>query len=403
MIQITNIRQGAIFNHNHGKEDANGLTIFVEGITDFPGPVTLNGAPARRDGRRFMGEVTLTQQFNTITADQVTTYGNFSQSIVVVWDKKSFKRVNFYIDDHSFFWTDLAKERPARAFDHFYLKGLKEIHERTGLKVTLNCFYHNDHFDCDMTQVPDIWKSEFIDNSDWMKLSFHSSGEFPDRLYIEASEEEFARDYDMVHEQIVRIAGEESFTTPVVIHWAIISPSCVKVLKERGVKCYSNAFRPRLMGGPSALERAVGAKTNTTANSQMKDSSYNRDKQLAGDFGFGFEEHYNVMEELSYMDNHKLVYNPHLDMTFFRGCICCNLVPMELIKGRLDSALESSAAVGNDVFGLASHEQYTFPYYHNYIPDHMERISKSIELMVEAGCKPVFFSEGFLGNDAWGK
>ena len=90
-------------------------------------------------------------------------------------------------------------------------------------------------------------------------------------------------------------------------------------------------------------------------------------------------------------------------MTFFRGCICCNLVPMELIKGRLDSALESSAAVGNDVFGLASHEQYTFPYYHNYIPDHMERISKSIELMVEAGCKPVFFSEGFLGNDAWGK
>ena len=119
MLQITNIRQGAVLNHNHGKEDEKGLTILVEGITDFPGPVTLNGQTARRDGRRFMADVTLTQQYNTITADQVTAYGNFTQSIVVVWDKKSFKRVSFYIDDHSFFWTDLAKERPARAFDHF--------------------------------------------------------------------------------------------------------------------------------------------------------------------------------------------------------------------------------------------------------------------------------------------
>ena len=402
MLQITNIRQGAVLNHNHGREDDKGLTVFFEGISDFPGPVTLNGQPARRDGRRFMGEVTLTEQFNTVTAESVSAYGNFSQSIVVVWDKKSFKRVNFYIDDHSFFWTDLARERPKRAFDHFYLKGLKDIHERTGLKVTLNCFYHNDHFDCDMSQVPDIWKQEFIDNSDWMKLSFHASGEFPDRLYIEASEEEFARDYDMVYDEIVRIAGEESFITPNVIHWAMISPACVKVLKERGVKCYSSAFRARLMGGPTALERAVGAKNNTSANSQMG-AVFNRDKQLAGDFGFGFEEHFTVMEEISYMSRHKTMYNPHMDMFFFSCCCCCNLVPLDVTPGRLEKALADGSECGNETFCLASHEQYTFPYYHNYIPDHMERLSKSIEIMVENGCKPVFFSDGLLGNEVWGK
>ncbi|MBO5792973.1 MAG: hypothetical protein J6S54_10965, partial [Lentisphaeria bacterium] len=65
MLQITNIRQGAVLNHNHGKEDANGLTVLIEGITDFPGPVKVNGVPASRDGRRFMADVTLTQQFNT--------------------------------------------------------------------------------------------------------------------------------------------------------------------------------------------------------------------------------------------------------------------------------------------------------------------------------------------------
>ena len=206
----------------------------------------------------------------------------------------------------------------------------------------------------------------------------------------------------MVHDEIVRIAGEESFITPNVIHWAIISPSCVKVLKERGVKCYSSAFRPRLMGGPSAIERAAGCKTNNIANSQIG-ISYNRAKQLAGDFGFGFEEHYNVIEESSYMDQHLVMYNPHLDMTFFRCNCCCNLVPLDVIPGRLNKALADSETAGNEVFCLASHEQYTFPYYHNYIPDHMERLAKSIEVMVEAGCKPVFFSDGFLGNEVWGK
>ena len=158
MLQITNIRQGAVLNHNHGKESEKGLEVRFEGFSDFPGPVKLNGQTAQRDGRRFFGDVLLTEKINTVTAESLSAYGSFSQSIKVVWDKKSFKRSNCYNDDHSFFWTDLAKERPKRAFDHFYLKGLKEIHDRFGLKVTLNCFFHNDHFDCDMTQVPDCWK-----------------------------------------------------------------------------------------------------------------------------------------------------------------------------------------------------------------------------------------------------
>ena len=400
MLQITNIRQGAVLNHNHGVEDENGLTVLFEGISDYPGPVTLNGQPTRRDGRRFMGNVTLTQKINTVTAESVSAYGNFSQSIVVMYDKKSFKRFNCYIDDHSFFWTDLAKERPKRAFDHFYLKGLKEIHERTGLKATLNCFYHNDHFDCDMSQVPDIWKSEFIDNSDWLKMSFHSLGEFPDRLYIEASEEEFRRDYELIHDHIVRFAGEETFIKPLVVHWGIISPSCVKVLKEKGVTTYASAFRPRLMGGPSALERAAGCKQNNIANSQI---GLDNKQLISADLGFGYEDHFTMIEENNYIDLHHMMYNPHLDILFFRGICCCNLVPQDVIPARLNKAVEAGKTVGNEAFNLGSHEQYTFPYYHNYIPDHMERIGKAAETMVELGFKPVFFAKGVLGNESWGE
>ena len=138
MIEITNLRQGAVLNHNHGVETEKALTIPVEGISESGAPVTVNGVPAEMDGRRFSAEIPLTEKFNSVKAEVITPFGNFSQELTVVWDKKSFKRSNFYIDDHSFLFTDLAKDRPASAFDHFYLKGLKEINQKYGTKFTLN-------------------------------------------------------------------------------------------------------------------------------------------------------------------------------------------------------------------------------------------------------------------------
>ena len=400
MLQITNIRQGAVLNRNHGKEDEKGLTVLFEGISDYPGPVTLNGQPARRDGRRFMGEVTLTEKINTVTAESVSAYGNFSQSIVVVYDKKSFRRFNCYIDDHSFFWTDLAKERPKRAFDHFYLKGLKEIHERTGFKATLNCFFHNDHFDCDMSQVPDIWKSEFIDNSDWMKFSFHSYSEFPDRPYLETTREEFARDWDLVQSNIYRFAGEECYIPPVVIHWANIHPVAAQEYIARGCRCYTHSMRARVMGGPSLADRQKGGNMNDV---QARSAS-GADKSCNSD---ALQMHYGFADEASYLQKHGLYYDAGLGLFFFGrpgklgGC-CCNLVPLKDIPVRCRSMVDGAKESGCNIVNIGSHEQYTFPYYANYLPDHMQRIEEAARCTLEVGgCKPVFFSEGLMGNTAW--
>ena len=78
-------------------------------------------------------------------------------------------------------------------------------------------------------------------------------------------------------------------------------------------------------------------------------------------------------------------------------------MPLEVIPDRIDKAVSDGAAVGCETFHFGSHEQYTFPYYHNYIPDHMERIARAAETMAANGCKPVFFAQGFLGNEAWSK
>ena len=398
MIEITNFRQGAILNHHHGVETEKSLKVRIEGISDHGCPVTVNGIAAEMDGRRFFADIDLTEKINTVTASTVTPYGNYAQELTLVWDKKSFKRYNCYIDDHIFVFTDLAKERPKSAFDHFYLKGLKEIHDKFGMRYTLNCFYHNAHEEFLLKDMPDIWKSEFIDNSDWLKFSFHSYSEFPDRPYAEASAEEIGHDWDLVQNEIYRFAGEESYIAPCVIHWANIHPSAAQEFIRRGGKCYcTGTMRLRVMGGPSLADRQKGG--NMTKIQERSCSGADRSTET-----LGLDLHYGFAEERSYIANHRTYYDPLLKIIFSGGSgCCCNLVPLNEIQGRLENVLKTAEKYHCETFGAGSHEQYTFPYYPNYLPDHLQRIEAVAKFYYEHDCKPVYFSEGLLGNTEWGK
>lgn len=397
MIEITNFRQGAVLNHNHGSETGEGLDITVRGLSTTGRPARVNGVPADMDGRNYEASLRLTGKINRVAASVSTPYGEFSQEIVLVWDKKSFRRYNFYIDDNIFLFSDLAKERPKRALSHFYLAGLKKIHDQFGLKLTLNCFYHNDHNGFDLKDMPDTWKDEFIDNSDWLRLSFHSYSEFPDRPYIEASAEEFGGDYDLVKNEIIRFAGEETWIPPVVIHWGNIHPAAAMELVARGTNAYSGAFRPRVMGGPSLSERQKGGDMESVEERLRKGCDrYLRNIQE------GFRAHYLNPEEDAYLSRHRAYYDPAIGIIFFgkSGC-CCNLVPKKEISGRYKKTFEDALLTGAETFGGGTHEQYTFPYYVNYLPDHLERIGEAVRCLTEGGCEPVFFNDGILGNTSW--
>lgn len=396
MIEITSHRQGAILNHHHGQENAESLKITVQGISESGQPVRVNGIPARMDGRQFSAEIELSQKINPVTASVMTPYGEYSQSLSLLWDKQSFRRFNCYIDDHIFVFTELARQRPKHAFDHFYLAGLKKIHEETGLKVTLNTFYRNDH-DKDkflLKEMPDVWKSEFEDNSEWLKFSFHSYSEFPDRPYLESSAEEIGHHYDLVRDEIFRFAGEKAFIPPIVIHWANIHPAAAAEIIRRGTRCYSTSFRARVMGGPSLADRQKGGNMTQVQQHSLDGS----DKAASTE---GLKMHYDYPEETGYLEKHHQFYDPSLDIIFFRGILCCNLVPLAEIPKRFEKAMENVKAYGIEALDYASHEQYTFPDYPNYLPDHMERIGLAARLFKEHGFKPVFFNEGVLGNTSW--
>ncbi len=109
----------------------------------------------------------------------------------------------------------------------------------------------------------------------------------------------------------------------------------------------------------------------------------------------------NLREESDYLNRHRSYYDPAIGVFFYGGCCCCNLVPKAEIAGRYEKIFAAAGLTGAETFGGASHEQYTFPYYKNYIPDHLDRIAEAVRCLTRNGCKAVFFNECVLGNTAW--
>ena len=392
MLSITNLREGALLNSKHGTEPEDGLIITVEGLNSYGTPVKVNNIPARQDGLHFTCNVKLTQKINCIEAVTTTCYGDFIQRITVIWDKKSFRRCAFYIDDHIFLFTELAKQRPVRAFDHFYLKKLKELHDRYGLKVTLNSFYHNDHEEFLLKDMPDIWKDEFTDNSDWLKFALHAYSEFPDRPYADAARKDFLRDYELLQNEVTRFAGAASYIVPQVLHWNNISPGVADELIKLGATCYSESMRTRVMSTPPYDEMTEKERENAFSSEVYMPSS----EPLARHYGFA--------EEIDYLDKHGAIYDKDLGIFFVHDWLVINRLSVEEIKRMFKIVQDKADRYGNDLFSVCGHEQYSFPSYFNYQSDHFEKLEITLRSMVEeANCRPVFFQHGLLGNPVWDK
>lgn len=365
---ILNFRNGSIVNKFNAKENDSSVTLplIASGETDFE--VTFNGIPAKRVGRLFTGEVTLTEKRSVVEMKaNHGALGEITQKISLLWDQASFKRYNFFLDDNIFFLTEIAKERPKSLFDHFYLKFLKKMHIKYGTLFTLNLFAENNHTPFHIRDFPDCYKKEFMENSSWLKLSFHAYSEFPNRPYQNASGTKLGEDYDYLKGEIERFAGESSFIPPTALHWSIARPDGIAALRARGVKALSAQFRM--------------PKSNPEEMNMKK-------------------EHFDIAyfrspEDCRYLGEKVLLHDFEADMTFFRSTVICNYYPPSEISRIVKKAAEEDQ---NGILALETHEQYSFPTYFNYIPDHLERIESAIRTATDMGYKPVFFAEGFLGN-----
>ena len=378
MLEITSHRNGEILCHKHGRETDDALWIELCGIADSQSKVTVNGIPAARHDRVFKAEIPLRERISRVTAVAHDKYGERTQTIVLVWDKASFKRYTVRIDDNSFVFTDLARERPSRLFEHFYLKGLKRLHERYGTKFILKCFYRNDHDPDHFTldQMSDCYRGEFEDNADWLHFAFHAWSEFPDRPYQRCTEQKLAGDYDATTRELRRIVGEKACTPPTNVHWAMLPPNLFHVLRERGTRILTSA-------GFMANRIIV--------NGQAQDMG-----EGACDIGFFYEQ-----DVARFMLDRRCFYDSDHDLFLSRTFFCFNIDTPTEIEAKIRQEDAASIATGTEVLEAVGHEQYAYPRYKNFLPDYFERLETCCRLPTELGYRPVFFQDGIFGNQAW--
>jgi hypothetical protein len=350
---------GAVLNRRMGEQVPGGLKIRVTGEAPGRDRVTVNGGLTQRQGQRFTAEVILRHKENTITAVADGDFGRRQHQVRVLWDRHSQPRYRFSIDDNSFFLRDIYQKQYASLFDCFFLKLLRDLHTRYGTRFVLNIYYTTgDGFD--LSRFPDRYRGEWKDHADWLKLSFHAYANDPDRPYQNAPTEKLTADLDKVAEQIVRFGGKSVYSPPTVIHWAMVDPASLKALHERGVRVLSGYFRPS---------------------------------------NGGWDINYRLDDERSeYLSRHDALMDFDNGILFSKVDLICNNTRVADIAPTLERLARDPNQA--EIMDLFTHEQYFWPFYPQYVPDHGQRLDAAIRWVTEHGYKPVFFHEGFLGGKA---
>jgi hypothetical protein len=141
----------------------------------------------------------------------------------------------FTVDDNIRFLKELTEGNYASVFEHPYMGVYKRLHDRLALKVQLNLFYQTTDGSFDLSKMTDRFKQEWLENADWLKLSFHSRLEDV-RPYESSGYDEVFTDCKKVHREICRFAGEQCLGKTTTVHFCLATKDGVDALKDNGVQ-----------------------------------------------------------------------------------------------------------------------------------------------------------------------
>lgn len=344
-----------------GSDGKDRLKIRVSGIAPEGSEVRITGPDGKtilsqRKGTEFFSEILLDDQFSEIRGTCQIAGKEETIRTRPVWAKKSFKRFKFQIDDNSFFLRDIYQKQYKDLFDCFYLAGLRDLHKKYGARFTLNCFWQTPEKDFDLSRFSTRYKSQWEENSDWLRLAFHAKQEFPNAPYENATPAELASDFDLVAGDLKRIAGK-AYTPAAIVHFGTVRPEAYQVLWDRGSRCLSGYFN------------------------QISDGKWSVSFQLPDDV-------------CQYMRDHEGWMHFETGLTFSRLEIVCNSVPLEKTIPILEESVKNPNTA--EVLDFLTHEQYFWPYYKRYLPDHFQRLDAVLRFAVENGYKPVWHNDGFF-------
>lgn len=365
--------EGSVWHDRTGTPTDAGLRIPV--CLEWPEgggrPLWINGRECRPSGGLYAAETILTDEENLIEACLDPSPSSPLASTRVVYDRASIPRYRLAIDDNIYFLEDIARERPRSLFECFYLRELRALHRRYGVKVVLNLFYETPDGSFNLGMFPDHYRGEFADHADWLTLAFHARSEFPDRPYQSGPPETLAADYDLVAEEILRFADEASYSPTTITHWAMVRPDAWPVLASRGSRRLSGFFTPNR-----------GSKYQTDGESLA-----------TGGCGESYDINYCMDDTRSAILNRAdQLRDFATGITFSKVDLVCNNTPLDRVVPVLEELRRHPAT--SEVMDLVTHEQYFWPAYPNFIPDHFERCEAAIRWCAEHDYQPAFFHQG---------
>lgn len=355
-VQITSPWDGDVLNRHDGEENDVGLVITVEGTAPAGQDVLVAGEAARREGDAFRAEVTLTEPRTTIVAECPAG----SDSVRLIYDRRSRRRYRFSVDDNILFLRDLARDMPESLFDHWYLAFWREMNERFGAKIHINIYYQCPGFI--LPEMHDRWRDEWAANADWLHLSFHALQNDPAWIYRNAPGRRIARDFEMVTDEIERFATLSVTGNTTTVHWAEATREGCVALRERGIE--------RLIALPGF--HPDGA----PRTSYYLDTPHVR----------------RLLERDAWWD-------ADTDVIFIACDEVVNSQTLENVPKVLDEQEQSPHT--SELIELLIHEQYFREELFNYQPEIRDKVVASLEWVTERGYEPCFWCEGLLGN-TWG-
>ncbi len=249
----------------------------------------------------------------------------------------------FTVDDNIRFLKEITEQGCRSLFEHPYLAMYRRLHERFDLKVQLNLFYRMDGFD--LSQMSDRYAGEWKQNSDWLKLSFHSDHEnvCP---YQNSGYDEMYHDCDAVNQQILRFSSPKTLAKTTTVHYCQTTNEGLQALYDLGVRGLLGLF----------------------GTNQNPSTSYGIDEKTATD-----------------IRNGEVVL--HRDIAVAPIDLVINSVALGNLLPRL-SAFFSHGAVR-----VMIHEQYFYADYRAYQPDFEQKLTQVFTLLREEGYESRFFEE----------
>ena len=259
------------------------------------------------------------------------------------------KKFCFTVDDNIRFLKELNEGSYPDIFSHPYLRMYRRLHEKYDLKVQLNLFYESGDFD--LSKMTDKYRNEWLENSDWLKRSFHSRLENV-RPYTSSGYDEVYQDCNNVQREICRFASPLSLGKTTTVHYCQATDEGLRALKDCGVK------------GLLGLYIALGKLMTSYQNTEEETKLLRKGETVTSD-------------GISYAS---------ID-------IVLNSYTKESILDQL------SSLNGRELIKVMIHEQYFYKDYKAYQPDFEEKLTATFEFLTRNGYESVFFEEALKGGN----